>query len=320
MRIILSLTFVALVSLCDAQILVSGMIVDEEGNGIPGAWIIQAKSRKGHFSDFHGGFHIVAESILPDTVYISKKGFYDKTLTDLETIQSPLTVVLEKDPSNISPQLKPYYKPDQNRVSEIEPTLSFVGDISKFDFSEFRSIVGDYSMNLLQNVSGTIGLEFGITWDSHYIGASYGFNHAVDLEYDSLNIRLHTTKYGLHVGHHILNSDKFRITPRFTLMWNRFRLIHNATSHRIPIEQYLEYRDLDIRFNLITGIVGIRAAFNMDSENFLYSNRVEFGAYVGYHFGFQFRPWVYSSRNRLLSDQKLGIMNLSGGMHVTLLY
>jgi hypothetical protein len=99
------------------------------------------------------------------------------------------------------------------------------------------------------------------------------------------------------------------------LKWNRYRLINSDNERRIPIQQYVDERDLDIRFNQLTGFVGLNLSFKFYKYNPLRSNYWTFGIYGGYCFKINDKPWVYSKRNRLTTDAEIEVDKLNFGIH-----
>ena len=92
--------------------LISGWIVDEDGHSISGSIIYQVGARGMSHSDSYGAFHLVIDSALSDTIEIENYGFITQTITRLDTIRHPLTIVLEDD---LSEEL---YKPAPNRAQK----------------------------------------------------------------------------------------------------------------------------------------------------------------------------------------------------------
>jgi len=88
----------------------------------------------------------------------------------------------------------------------------------------------------------------------------------------------------------------------------------------VPIELYEEQRDLDIRFNQLNGFVGLSGAYKVHEEGMLSSNYVSFGLYFGYVFSFNEVPWVYSRKNRLVTDSELKVGSINWGVTIAFHY
>lgn len=300
--------------------LISGWIVDEDGSPIPGAEVIQVGGRFIKHSDSFGAFHLVVDTALSDSIEIREYSFIAQTITRLDTIRQPLTIVLEDDHSEELYKPAPYRAPKPEANRQVAVSLGFIGDFTTLDFSEFEPIVRSYNMEPLQNSGGVIGGELDISYRSFLFGVSYALLGNSLTEHDTLQISKRSTQYGVHFGYHLVNSHRFIITPRIALKWNRHRLVNSIKARQVPIELYEEQRDMDIRFNQLNGFVGLSGAYKVHEEGMLFSDYVSFGLYLGYVFSFNEVPWVYSRKNRLVTDSKLKVGSLNWGVTIALHY
>jgi len=199
------------------------------------------------------------------------------------------------------------------------PRFVFIGyfaqaDFIFKDFGEFRTALGDSNIDMLNVNLGSITFGLSGIFNRIYAGISFGFtNYFADIS-DSLSIDLEYSKYGLHFGYNLVYSPRFIITPKIAIKWNRHRLINSAYDRRIPLDEYLAVRGLDIRFNQLTGFAGLRLAYKMYNPNFLGRGYWTAGVFAGYCFKINDKPWIFSKGNRLTTDYKIHVKNLNFGL------
>ncbi|PWD99539.1 hypothetical protein [Marinilabilia rubra] len=189
-----------------------------------------------------------------------------------------------------------------------------------FDFDEFETILGDFNVDELGINPGIANFELGFYFNNIYAGFSMGFSGNGGEEYDSLNVEVTKNQYGLHFGYNIRNAKRFHIIPEVALKWNRFRLINSFKERKIPIEQYLRDRDLDLRINQTTGHAGVRFFYKVNSPDYWSSTYLTLGAYAGYAFKLTSKPWVYSEHNRLTTEKQLELNHFSFGIQFSFFF
>ena len=172
-------------------------------------------------------------------------------------------------------------------------------------------------MDLMNNSSGIFSAELAGTYKRFYAGFNWGFADDSNYRHDSLDIEFKTRQYGLHFGYNLLNTYRLLLTPKVAIKWNRYRLLNNDKENSIPFEQYVDERNLDIRFNQLTGFVGFNLSYKMYEFNLLATDYWTFGVYGGYAFKLHDKPWIYSRGNRLTSSGKIGVENYNLGIHVS---
>lgn len=183
------------------------------------------------------------------------------------------------------------------------------------DFEDFRPILKDYNVDLMNKSSGIFSTELAGTYKTYYAGINFGWAHDTDSYNDSLNIKFNTTQYGLHFGYILINTKRFLLIPKVAVKWNRYRLLNTDINNKIPIGQYVSERDLDIRFNQMTGFVGLNLSYKIYEFNLLPTDYSTFGIYCGYAFKLNDQPWIYSRGNRLTSTGKIEMQNYNFGFY-----
>jgi hypothetical protein len=192
-------------------------------------------------------------------------------------------------------------------------------DILKNDFSAFDNLLGSYNTELMNNSVGTVDIEFNGFINNWMAGINYGSSMNSRDYNDSLDLDFITTNFGLVFGYRILESKRFIIVPKINLKWNHYRLINSDNTHRIPVSQYVEDRDLDIRFNQLTAAAGLRISYKI-YKGFPWIvpyDHMSIGMYGGYVVQINRNPWIYAVRNRLMTNNKININHLNLGVSFT---
>ena len=189
-------------------------------------------------------------------------------------------------------------------------------DVLSNDFSAFKTALGKHNVDFMnRHSSGLLTYGIGGTYKNWLANLNFGFSLGSDFRNDSLTVRLNTTRYGITFGYNLIDNKRFIITPKTTINWNRYRLI-NSTKERVSLEEYVRNQDLDIRFNQLTGFVGLNISYKFYNHMVFTSDFWSVGLYGGYIFQFNERPWVYSVDKRLINNNKIDLMNFSVGMRI----
>ncbi len=188
-------------------------------------------------------------------------------------------------------------------------------DLVYHNFDAFKPILEAYNTDLM-NSPGLFCFGFGLTHKKWSPELDFGFSKNSGGN-DSLNIRFNTTRYGLGLGYNLINSKRFLISPKTSIYWTRYRLI-NSNKEEVPLEQYVFNRDLDIRFNQLSGFVGLDIAYKFhDLFPWIPSTYWTIGFYGGYIFNINEKPWVFSPDKKILNDTKTGLKNFAWGFRVS---
>ena len=182
------------------------------------------------------------------------------------------------------------------------------------DFSAFENVLGKHNVDFMNRSSSALITQgIGGTYNKWLAKLSFGLSFDNDFRNDSLTVRLNTTRYGVTFGYNLIDNRRFIVTPKTSINWNRYRLI-NSTKERVLLDEYVHNRDLDIRFNQLTGFVGLNISYKFYFHSVLPSDYWTVGLYGGYIFQFNERPWTYSVDKRLINNNKIDLMNFTIGL------
>lgn len=303
---------IAIDSKCQDKI-IAGQVLDSVGNPLSGVTVCQKHSNNWNFTDFNGAFHILINARLNKTIVFSANGFKKIEIPDIDTVKIPLNVIMEEDIENLDEDLL-FNNPYPSTPTQFGFISYIKVDYVPTDFTNFTGVLSDYNIAVMNRADGKINFELGGVYKRYYLGLSFGYVAMVDEEHDTLDIEFNCNQYGLNFGFNLVNSKRFLIQPKANIAWNRYRLINSDKKRKINLEQYVTNRDLDIRFNQLTGFLGLNFAYKMYNNN-LMSDYWTIGIYGGYLYRINCKPWIYSKRNRLESDGKIKIDRYNLGIY-----
>ena len=307
-----------------SQKIISGKVVDTNGEPLKWAQIRKDNSGSYQMVKRNGEFRILKPTKQGRTMSISKNGYKTVNIGSIDTISHPITIVMK----NFL-----YEQPWRYTNKDLFPffTISIQADILRPSFNNFESLLGKVNVDSLG--SGSLGLEYAFVYRRFLFALNHGhyFHNNVKLD-STLKGDYRTFSLGSHFGYNVINSKRFMITPKIGIKWYRYRMINYDSSRKIPMEQYITNKDLDIRFNHLIGFTGVSCNYkfygdnpdydNFRNENYYYHKSPQItwsiGFYGGYAFKLNDKPWVYSNHNRLITDQKIKFNNFNLGVTVSL--
>ena len=187
-------------------------------------------------------------------------------------------------------------------------------------FDEFSNIIGVYNTDLLNEESGTFCIELSGSYKRYVVALQFGVSEDSDNEsaFDSLQLEKAGTSYGLNFRYNLIDSKRILLQPEFSLKWYRYHLLNYDLQRKISLNQYLVNRDLDIRFNQLLGSLGLCLSYKFFLPELAIRNYYSVGIYCGYLFKLSDNPWIYSKRNRLITNEKIDFLMVNPGINVNL--
>ena len=295
-----------------AQRYITGKVVEINGEPLPGASIRLENSKNYQISDINGDFRF---SIDKQTyIAIHCIGYESVKIENIDTIIHPITIIMKESPY-------PFGYPPPNRkdyrVNDFGFIAAFQIDILSTSFNHFESILGKENVDNLNKLNMNGGLELSCWYRGFHYALNYGGMDMTNVELDSVDAGKGDYKIfmlGSHFGYNIINSKRFLITPKIGIKWYRNKMTNYDIERRIPMEQYIAERDLDIRFNHLFGFVGLNCTYKFYIPKY-YSCPFAVGFYGGYAYKFNSKPWIYSRQNRLTTDRKVDFNNFNFGVY-----
>jgi outer membrane receptor protein involved in Fe transport len=190
---------------------------------------------------------------------------------------------------------------------------NFMVDMMFTDFKSFEPLLGAENVDLLKQSGSNLVFELAFNYNRFSYGLSFGYDHNQDST-DMLNLNLYNYQYALRFGYNIIDSRYFRITPLVRLKWHIFDLHNSDKGDKIPLEQYLANKELDLKFNQLTGVVGCNLTYKT-GVSYAGLGNIGVGIYGGYIFKLNDKPWVYSEEQHLTTANKIDLKKLDLGFY-----
>jgi CarboxypepD_reg-like domain len=292
---------------------VSGTIVDQRGVSIVGVTVCQKNTSNCTVADRNGMFHLVLEADKEMKLRVECLGFNPVEITLSEATTYPLKVTLV--PMYLSQDIYAGdYTGEETTIATMRWTVNI--DALATDFSEFSTSIGSYNTDIMEKFR-VIGPELGVSFSRIYAGIGIGFGYGRKHDYDSLVLDQNNTSYYFNFGYDIIKATRVRLTPLLSVRWLRSKLLNYAKEDKIPMSQYLDERDLDMRFNQTIAVAGINLECLMYNEAYVNGEYWSVGLFGGYAMKLNSEPWIYSKGNRLTSDGEIILDHLTFGMNLS---
>ncbi len=292
---------------------VTGIITDNRNVPIVGARACQVNTTNCSAADINGVFHLLLEQDKESRLNITCPGFNPAEATIDETTAFPLKIIMI-----------PMYIPDGSYVNEADiysgkeiiarSGLSF--DFILTDFSEFSGLLGTYNTDVMEFVTVT-GPEIGVSLPRFYTGFGVGFGYGYEDDHDSIVINLNNTCYKLNLGYDLVNSARIRMTPMLSLRWLRYRLQNYPDERKVPLESYIQEREIDLKFNQTVAVAGMSLEYKMYNGNMRISDYWSVGIYGGYAVKLNKTPWIMSDGNRITTDKAIELIPFTFGISLS---
>ncbi len=301
--------------------IVFGRVFDEQGYPLSDVKVCQYIFFQCNYTDKDGAFHVLLDDRLERSLTLNLEGYETLTVPLDEYDGKPMILTMNYD------QNQPHFSTvvvAEKAELESEIVSSSVGYIVAFgfeslrrDFSEFTPVLNQYNIDVMNQGAGYLSFELGMEYKHIYGGLTFGFSSVSNDDEDSLSIEFNSTHYGLSLGYNVLETKRFIVTPMASLFINRFRLINGDNRRKIPIEENLENRNLDIRFNQATADLGCQFDYKMYDWGLIDGQYWTVGLYFGYVLKVNELPWVYSLQNRLTTLNTIDIDHLRWTINFT---
>ena len=294
---------------------ITGVVRDPYDEPLRGVSVCQGNLGNCILTDEDGVFRLTLIDNIDYVLLISFTGYQMVKINSIDTLQSTLYVNME-----------PYFVDSDNFMDNLDPsekgwgfTSSFQIDGLKNDFSQFLEPLGDYNINFMNKTYAFTSFDFAATYNRYQAGLMYGTEseYSEGIAGDSLDADLNSLLFGLSLGYKLIDSRRIVLMPGVALKWYRYRLINSDKDRKIPLSQYISDRDLDIRFNQTALFLGTSLGYKIYNNFLFVSDYWTIGVYGGYLIKLNEDPWIYSERNRLVSDRKIDMSKLNAGIRIS---
>ncbi len=313
-RLPLLLLMAALPQISAAQgTVVTGIVTDNRNVPIVGSRICQVNTSNCTASDVNGIFHLLLEPSGEKSLNITCPGFNPAEKVISDTTSSPVRI-----------RLTPMYIPDEfftndfpeNEGTDVISRSSIGMDILFSDFSEFESLLGSINTDAMDYFAVT-GPEIGASFPRFYTGFGVGMGYSYRDNQDTVAVDLNNTQYKLSFGYDIISSHRVRMTPMVSLRWLKYRLRNYSADKKVPLEEYLRDKEIDLRFSQIIATAGLNLEYIMYAGQAERSDYWSLGIFGGYAAKLNQKPWIRSDGNRITTTGAIRLQPYTAGISIS---
>ncbi|MRR23160.1 hypothetical protein EG830_09300 [bacterium] len=289
---------------------VTGIVTDTRRVPVVGARICQVNTTNCTAADVNGIFHLLLEPTGEMSLNVTCMGFNPAEKVIDDTTSFPVTIIIT-----------PMYIPDEiftndfpaNEATDVISRSSLGMDVLFSDFSEFRTLLGSFNTDAMDYFAVT-GPEIGASFPRFYTGFGVGMGYSYKNNHDTVAIDLNNTQYKLTFGYDIISSHRIRMTPQVSLRWLKYRLRNYSADKKVPLEEYLRDREIDLRFNQTIATAGLNVEYLMYSGNKDRSDYWSLGIFGGYAVKLNRKPWIRSDGNRITTSDAIRLQPFTAGI------
>lgn len=310
--IILALAAISLIAPSQDKV-VTGIVKDNRDVPIVGARVCQVNSTNCTVADMNGIFHLLMESDKEMNLNITCLGFNPAEAAISDTTTFPVTINLTPmyfPEETFSYDFRDYTNPD------IIARSAFSLDILMSDFSEFEALLGSFNTNAMDYFAVT-GPELGASFPRFYAGLGLGMGYRYKDDIDTVVVDLNNTQFKLSLGYDLISSHRIRMTPMISLRWLKYRLRNYSSERKVPLQNYLQEKETDLRFNQTAAVIGLNLEYLMYSGNAGVSDYWSVGIFGGYAVKLNRKPWIWSDGNRITTNNAIRLDPFTAGISVS---
>jgi len=253
-------------------------------------------------TDAKGAFHLVVDTTQDFEFEIISYGYYKKEISLDEIPTEPIFISLERDSSVALYGSSQYpYTPPSTYPSEVGMGLEFL----QKDFSDFESILGNLNTKQLGRLPVAFTFDFGKDFNRFYTGVVFGFFYNENKIGDTLRIQTNQTLYAFQIGYKLIDAKHMVFMPTASAKLYRYRLINGNVGNNIPLNNYVENGDLDIRIRQGIFDFGATLGFKKIPKNAFDNNHLIAGLQFGIPIKMSKTPKINGLISTIDTDRKI---------------
>lgn len=252
-------------------------------------------------------FTLISNDFKIDSITFSRDGYRDTTLYFDGSIPDLIKVVMDTGItySLVEPSDKPF----------LGGALSIGVDYAKIDFGEFAPYFPEGSIDSLEANQLMLQFNLDMIINRFQFGFRFGMSGGEDEQLnDSIQTKTGSNLYDLHCSYSILRTRLITLGPMVGLKWYRYRLQIFDSRDEILLTNYLNDRELDIRFNQLSSFVGLNFMLKQNDGN--HSGGFIIGGYIGYLIPLSSQPWIRTKHNKLYAFEEVNLPQLNFGIYI----
>jgi hypothetical protein len=295
--------------------ILNGQVKSLDDHPFIGATICQVGSKNCSFTDIEGLFHLKWDDNAESIVRISFPGYQTKTIgvgEGLNFLQATLSIDTLWTPRHPKKNL-PAKK--DSKAYPLSMQLGF--DFSNTNFDDYLPQLGAPSVDFLNKTK--ILINFGLAYQGKKLkgGLNFGYTPAADLNKDdSLKLTLDNYYLDLYLGMPIVDSRRFRLTPKVGLKYYEYHFISAPDVAEVSLDRYLDEREIELKFAQALGYTGIDLEYKFYHHSTYNTVMWTVGLYGNYLFRLHDGPAISTKRNKITHDADIRYNRLNFGLNV----
>ncbi len=296
-------------------ILATGVVTDNRGVSITGVSVCQGNSANCTATDPEGMFKLLLEPDNEMLLRVTCPGFNPASAVITDSTAFPLKITM-------TPMFYDFHELRGDPVEEatgrviIRATLGL--DIFTADFSAYSSLLGEHNTEAL-NYFALTGPEISASFPRLYTDIGIGSGYIYHKKIDTIIVDLTNTLYKFSLGYNLINSERVRLTPLVSVRLLRSRLKNFSGERKIPIEEYLQNREIDLRFRQAMAVAGVNLEYIFHSGLNAFSEQWSVGIFGGYQLKLHQYPWIRSAGNRITGGRAVRLSPFTAGISISFL-
>ncbi len=294
---------------------IRGTVTDESGYTIEHAKITQDESHY-TYSGLYGTFTLPLNPEYAKSIEITHPLYDTKIINRLDTLSGNLKISLKTARprhTKLAFREEEVDSIDRQGWESVQISEKFAAEFFSVRFDAFENYLGTNNIDILNKKISFAYSEIGLSKSSIYYAIHYGYGSSENNDLDSIAVEASIHHYGFLWGK-IKDFKYFQIAPEFGLDLNRWRLQNFDKNKLVTMQQYLQHKELDLRFNQFNAFAGLNLTikFSQTEHGFMGIN-----FYARYVLPIS-KPIIYTAQSRIINDNRLSFYPFSFGFGLTL--
>ncbi|MFK7806305.1 MAG: hypothetical protein AB8F74_00760 [Saprospiraceae bacterium] len=254
------------------------------------------------YSDNTGAFHVLVEKGQNINLKVKSFGYVDNILR-LDSIPSkPVKIMMAPD----SLPLKPYQSSKRRNWYNVHPTTISMGmDFHQKNHDEFISILGEDNVEALNLSPFNFTIDYGKVFNRVYTAIEFGLTTPSVKEENGRDIEISSNLFAIHLGYELINTCISYVLPKVSLIRYRTRLINSPDGGDVPIQNFLESRDLDLRFISPIADFGLTIGYKFRGKDWIPGAFIIAGVHGGYTIPLNRDTKIKGLRSSISSEEQI---------------
>jgi hypothetical protein len=280
-----------------AQQTITGKVINEAGFPMMDIIVCQKQTNRCTLTKSDGSFKLTLDSDSPGIILFGYKGYISLmyALKPGEVVLPDL--ILQKD-STLDEGITKHLSKNQKKAV----ALAFEFPFYHIDFDAFEPFLGNKNIKMIESDKPHIVVGLHVPINKTTIAAGYGHIERLNDRHDTIGRKLTSHLLMVKVGYSLYENKRISIGPEAGFGWVRRRLQNFSKADRIPLEEYLNDKTLDIRFHDFVAMAGLNVSVNILTSLELFYEYISLGISGGHLAHLNRSTIIRSNGNRLTTN------------------